>query len=518
MAEEKAVVYARYSSHNQTEQSIEGQLAAARKYASLHNYVIVQEYCDRAKTGTNDNRDAFQKMLSDCSKKQFSVIIVWKVDRFGRNREEITFNKYKAKKNGVRVEYVAESISEGPEGVILESVLEGMAEYYSLQLSQNVKRGLLESAKKYQVIGGHTPLGYKTGPDKRYAIDPDTAPVVKQIFEKYASGLTMAQLTRWLNDSGYRTPKGKKFTKNSLPRILSNEKYTGVYIYKDLIRQPGEIPAIIDQDLFDQVQNMLKRNKRMPSHSWNYSDYLLTNKLFCGKCGKQMVGKSGYGRHGGKYEYYCCKGRLENSGCDKSHVQKDWIEEKILKEVLFVLNDEAFMNFLIDTIWEYYLKQDTESKEIENMTRKLETVGKAIENLVRSVEEGMPYKLVKNRMEELEEERAAIQKYVAEAELKRGLRLTKEHIAFFLEQFRDLKYTDRKCQTKLIETFVNSIYLYDNELTIAFNYSGENNTITLTDIEKANTCFVRTCSQEQGIAHNMRTAVYKTVFLIKVKI
>ena len=163
---EKAVIYARYSSHNQTEQSIEGQIAAARRYAADHNYQIVNEYCDRAKTGTNDNREAFQRMLSDCHKKLFTVIIVWKVDRFGRNREEITFNKYQAKKNGVRVEYVAESISDGPEGVILESVLEGMAEYYSLQLSQNVKRGLLESDKKHRVMGGHATLGYKPGPDR----------------------------------------------------------------------------------------------------------------------------------------------------------------------------------------------------------------------------------------------------------------------------------------------------------------------------------------------------------------
>ena len=147
-APERAVVYARYSSHRQGEQSIEGQLAAAKAYADARGYTIVHEYIDRAMTGRNDNRDEFQQMLSDCGKKQFTVIIVWKVDRFGRNREEITFNKYRAKKHGVRVEYVAENMGEGPESVILESVLEGMAEYYSLQLSQNVKRGYRENAKK----------------------------------------------------------------------------------------------------------------------------------------------------------------------------------------------------------------------------------------------------------------------------------------------------------------------------------------------------------------------------------
>ena len=146
----KAVVYARYSSHRQGEQSIEGQLAAAYKYANENGYKIVHEYIDRAMTGRNDNREQFQKMLKDTSKKQFDTIILWKIDRFGRNREEIAFNKYRCKKNGVKVVYVAESIPDSPEGVILESVLEGMAEYYSLQLSQNVIRGQRASAEKCQ--------------------------------------------------------------------------------------------------------------------------------------------------------------------------------------------------------------------------------------------------------------------------------------------------------------------------------------------------------------------------------
>ena len=190
---EKAVVYARYSSHSQGEQSIEGQLAAAKKYAADKNYTIIREYVDRAMTGRNDNREAFQKMLADCAKHQFSVIIVWKVDRFGRNREEITINKYRAKKHGVRVEYIAESLGSGPESVILESVLEGMAEYYSLQLSQNIARGRRESAKKHQVLGP-LPLGYTTGEDRLFVVDPETAPIVRRIFADYVSGKTMAEI------------------------------------------------------------------------------------------------------------------------------------------------------------------------------------------------------------------------------------------------------------------------------------------------------------------------------------
>ena len=175
-----AVIYARYSSHSQTEQSIEGQLAAAHAYARGHGYTVVREYCDRAQTGRNDNRDAFQQMLSDTDKHQFDVIITWKVDRIGRNREDIAFNKHRCKKNGVRIEYVAENLPDSAESVILESVLEGMAEYYSLQLSTNIRRGQLESARKLQCVGGTRPLGYDVDKEtKRYIIDEKTAPVVK---------------------------------------------------------------------------------------------------------------------------------------------------------------------------------------------------------------------------------------------------------------------------------------------------------------------------------------------------
>ena len=299
-----AVVYARYSSNNQTEQSIEGQLAAAHKYADTKGYTIIHEYIDRAKTGRNDNRDDFQKMLSDTAKKQFSIIIVWKVDRFGRNREEVILNKMRCKKNGVHVEYVAELVPEGPEGVILEGVFEAMAEYYSLQLSQNVKRGLLESAKQYKAVTGGTPLGYKIGPDKHFEIDPVTAPVIKVIFERYASGESLFDLIEYLNQNGYKTRFGKPFQRSSLDRLLKNEQYIGTYTYKDIIRAEDVIPPIIEKDLFYKVQDMLKKNRREPPNKWKYSDYVLTGKMFCGKCGCTMVGKAGYGRGKKKYGYY----------------------------------------------------------------------------------------------------------------------------------------------------------------------------------------------------------------------
>lgn len=254
-ASELAVVYARYSSHSQGEQSIEGQLSNARDYAAAHGYTIVHEYVDRAKSGRTDNRAEFQQMLKDTAKRQFSVIILWKVDRFGRNREEIAINKMKCRKNGVRVEYVAETIPDSPEGVILESVLEGFAEYYSLQLSQNIRRGRAESAEKCQSLGGNRPLGYKTGPDKKFVIDENTAPTVKMIFTMYADGKTVTEIVDKLNELGLRTLRGGPFTKNSLHSILKNKKYIGIYEYQGREIKDG-VPRIIEDDVFNKVQEV----------------------------------------------------------------------------------------------------------------------------------------------------------------------------------------------------------------------------------------------------------------------
>lgn len=257
-----AVVYARYSSHRQGEQSIEGQLAEAKKYAETHCLTIIHEYIDRAQTGRNDNREQFQLMLADAAKRAFDALIVWKTDRIGRNKEEIALNKYHLKKNGVKIHYIAEMIPDTPEGIILEAVIEGMAAYYSEQLSQNIRRGQRASAAKAQSTGGNRPLGYKTGPDKRFIIDPETAPTVKLVYDPYARGQTMTQIIRTLNAKGLRTLRGRPFTNNNLRTLLKNEKYIGVYTYKDEVRIEDAIPPIIEPEVFYKVQEMLKYNQK----------------------------------------------------------------------------------------------------------------------------------------------------------------------------------------------------------------------------------------------------------------
>jgi DNA invertase Pin-like site-specific DNA recombinase len=277
-----AVIYARYSSHGQTEQSIEGQLRDCYAYAEREGLKVVGEYIDRAITGRYDDRPDFQRMISDASKKQFVYVIVWKLDRFARNRYDSAIYKAKLKKHSVKVVSATENIMDTPEGIILEGMLESMAEYYSANLSQNVKRGQRESVLKGTYLGGIPPIGYKVE-NKRLVIDEKTAPVIRYAFEQYAAGVSKRQIIDELNARGIRNSKGKPLTLSSMQVALRNEKYIGIYRHGGE-EVTGGCDALIDEITFRKVQERLNAVKPLPPLK-SKNRNLLQGKLFCGHCG-----------------------------------------------------------------------------------------------------------------------------------------------------------------------------------------------------------------------------------------
>ena len=209
-----AVIYARYSSDNQREESIEGQIRECTAYAEKNGITVVKHYIDRALSAKTDNRPDFQQMIKDSEKRLFDIVLVWKLDRFARNRYDSAHYKRILKKNGVKVVSVKENISDGPEGIILESMLEGYAEYYSAELSEKIQRGQKENALKCKNNGGNTPLGYVVGTDGVLAVDPLTAPLVTEIFTRYDSGESISEITASLNGRGLKTKKGQGIQKS----------------------------------------------------------------------------------------------------------------------------------------------------------------------------------------------------------------------------------------------------------------------------------------------------------------
>lgn len=261
---------------------LNGQLKICYEYAEQNNIKVIHEYIDRAMTGTNDNREQFQKMIADSNKHYFQVVLCYQFDRFARNRYDSATNKNKLKKNGVRVISARENISEDASGVLMESVLEGMAEYYSVELSQKVKRGMGINAEKGLYNGGTIPLGLKVDKEQHYQIDEETAPIVTKIFEMYNKGNTIVQIRKYLET------KGLKYSSCKIRTVLGNKKYIGIYTHNGK-ETPNVIPQIIDNELFEDIQKKLEKNKHSRSRLKTKTEYILTTKLFCGNCKAMMV-------------------------------------------------------------------------------------------------------------------------------------------------------------------------------------------------------------------------------------
>ena len=475
-----AVIYARYSSSGQRDESIEGQIRECSEWAERHGFVIIEHYTDKALTGRTDKRPGFQKMISDSEKQTFQAVICWKTDRFARNRYDAATYKYRLKKNGVRLYYAKESVPEGPEGIILESVMEGFAEYYSANLSENVKRGYYDSALQFKTLG-HKVLGYRRSPADQYELDPETAPIVRRIFDDYDSGRSMQDIIADLNAEGYKTTKGGPFNKSSLRRILQNEKYIRIYEYRD-IRAENAIPAIIDREQFDRVQERLK----MKAHAPRTRDgvrYLLTSKLFCGHCGEPMTGESARGEHGQIYYYYTCNGR-KRGDCQKKRVKKEEIEDFVIGSLASILQDDIF----IETLADLCIKQ-IESAQKNPMLQIIEDRQKEnqkkIDNMIAAIEAGIITASTKAALQSLEMEREQLQVALLKEEMK-APDLDRDQILFMLDKLRTGDIKDQRYQIQIVETFLNSVYLYDDgKAVLHLNFTGDKKTVTLEYTENA---------------------------------
>ena len=451
-----------------------------------NNFSVVDEYIDRAISGKTDNRPSFQRLIKDSEKGHFDAVIMYTLDRFARNRYDSAVYKAKLKRNGVRVFYAKQPMPDTPEGIILESVLEGYAEYYSENLARSIKRGLKENAL-HGIAMGSACLGYKIGEDRKYEIEPVGAKAVQSIFQMYAEGKSKTQIVNWLNEQGFKTSRGNAFNKNSLSRILRNDKYIGVYRFDDVVIEDA-IPPIIDKSLFDRVQATFKHNYAARAKNKAKEDYLLSTKLFCGKCGNPMIGESGTSKTGKVHHYYKCAGRKRQKNCDKATEKKEWIEKLVVKfTVQYVLTDENIEKIATKAM-ELINKEMEDTSVLIGLQGALRETNKKLKNLMNAIEQGIITPTTKDRLEELEQERLDLEGQIAREEMKKPL-LSKERIMYWLVSFKSGDINDVEYQQRIIDTLVNSIFVYDNDdggrrIVLTFNVSGNNTlTITSSDIE-----------------------------------
>ena len=458
------VIYARFSSHSQTEQSIEGQLKECYAYAQRNDYTVVGEYVDRALSGTTDHRPEFQRMIADSAKKTFQGVLVYQLDRFARNRYDSATYKSKLKKNGVRVLSARENISDDASGVLMEAVLEGMAEYYSVELAQKIKRGMDINAEKCLSTGGNLALGFKTE-GKRIVVDPLTAPIVVKIFEMYVTGSTMADIIRYLNANQIKTSYGNEFNKNSINRILRNKRYIGVYTYRDK-EIPDGLPRIVDEDLFWEAQRIMEKNKKAPARAKAKVDYLLTTKLFCGYCKAAMTGISGTSKTERKYHYYQCVTNRRDKSCDKKTVGKEYIEDLVVNRLRDFLTPDNISTIAKEVV--DLCERESNNGSARRLQKLIEENEKATENLLKALESGQAVDIIADRITQKKKEHDELSLQLLLENSQHPTPSMKE-IRFFLNQFRKGDINDPKYRQGLVDMLVNKIYLYDDKMTVLCN-------------------------------------------------
>ena len=468
-----AVIYARYSSDNQREESIEGQIRECTAYAEKNGITIVKHYIDRAISAKTDNRPEFQQMIKDSDKKLFDIVLVWKLDRFARNRYDSARYKTQLKKNGVKLMSATEIISEGPEGIILESVLEGYAEYYSADLAEKVVRGQTENILKGRCNGGRGTFGYTLDSEQKFHIDPLASPFVVESFRKYRDGLTMKEIRDWLNENGIKNPVGGAFTYNSVEHMLKNRRYIGELKFRDVV-VPDAIPPIVPLELFDDVQEKIAKNKKAPARRKAEDDYLLTTKLHCGCCGALMFGESGTSRTGEVHRYYKCATAKKHKGCKKKTVLKQWLEDLVVNQTMQLVRDDAAMESIIAKVMEL---QDQENTNLPLYEKQLRDAESGIQNMLNAIQAGILTSSTKERLEQLEETKRELEARIAEEKLAKP-KVTEEFIRFWLRRFRKLDMSLKDQRQALVDTFINAIYLYDDKVLITFNYKEGTQTVT----------------------------------------
>ena len=472
-----AVIYARYSSDNQREESIEGQIRECTAYAEKNGITVIKHYIDRALSAKTDNRPEFQQMIKDSEKRLFDIVLVWKLDRFARNRYDSAHYEYQLERNHVKLVSATEPISEGPAGIMVKSMLTGMAEYYSAELSEKVVRGMTENVLKGKYNGGTIPIGFKVDEEKFFQIDPLKAPFVVEAFQRYNDGATMKELMNWLNDSGVTTNRNQKFTYNSVQTLLTNKRYIGENHFKDIV-MPDSIPAIVDKDLFEEVQLKIKKNSRAPARHKAEDDYLLTTKLFCGMCGAMMFGECGTGRNKVVHHYYKCATAKRFKTCKKKTVRKEWLEDLVVAETMKLIQDDAVIDAIVAEVMEL---QDQENTTLPLLEKQMREVENGIENMLNAIQAGVLTNSTKSRLEKLEAQQKELEVRIAEEKIARP-RLSENQVRFWLTRFRKLDPNVKSHRETLINTFVNAVYLYDEKVLITFNYKDGTKTITFDEI------------------------------------
>lgn len=479
--EEPGVLYGRYSSHNQKDISVEQQFEKGYELAAEYGIRIIDTYADRAVSGRTDKRRDFQRMMTDAAKGKFRYVIAWKSNRMGRNMLEALINEARLQDLGVRVLYVEEDFDDTAAGRFAARSMMNVNQFYSENMAEDIKRGLYDNAANCMVANGHLPYGYKADETLHYAIDEPKAAVIREIFTRVSCGEAFVDIMASLNARGIKTSYGRPWGRSSFQKILSNERYRGIYIYGD-VRKEGGIPRIISDELYFKVQEVITTKKNPQGRHRVNGDYLLTGKLFCGHCKSPMTGISGTSRSGNLHYYYVCQKRRTEKTCEKKNLRRDDIELQVAKAIKRRTLDDDTINWIADSVVEYSRHQESASG-IGLLEDQLKDTQRSIKNLMAAIEQGIITPTTKARLMELEKEQSDIDRKITMAKAD-VIPVNRDQLVGWLKKLQAGDVHDKKYQAELFDTFLIAVYVYDNPdgqdyMKVVFNYAGSKNTVEI---------------------------------------
>ena len=456
-----AVIYARYSSDRQTEQSIEGQVSVCNDYAERNDILVVNQYVDRATTGTNDNRDAFQQMMKDSDKKAWDYVLVYKLDRFSRNKFEMAMHRKHLKDNGIKILSAMENIPDSPEGILLESLLEGINQYYSEELAQKTRRGQRETRLKGLHCAGKLNYGYYTE-KKKVFVHPEEGPIVKEIFERYAAGERGNEIAISFAERGilYR---GKPFSAANIYVILHGEKYTGKYelhgeVYDNIY------PRIIEPELYERCKQKIDAN-RYGNHIPDYS-YLLRRRVYCGECGTRMTSYSGTSKSGRVSKYYKCWNAIGKKNCKAKFIKKDVLDGLVIKTLQETLTGKN-LSVIVDEIYKQHNAKLLGENPVKMLEKELTQINKSINNIMHAIEQGILTDTTKERLQELENQRRDLQEKLIFERMQEQVVLDKKTIEEYL------KDGVKQEPEMMIDLLVDKVYVYGDRIELILHYTDQ---------------------------------------------
>jgi site-specific DNA recombinase len=488
----KAVIYCRYSSNNQQETSITGQTRECEKYARENGFTVIRQYIDRAKSGTNDNRPEFQRMISDSRLGDFAAVLVYKQDRFSRSVDDTGYYRKILYDSDVEVISVTEQYGDETANLYMDAFNRAGAELYSINLAKLVRRGMHEGALKCRHMGGVPALGYDVDEEHLYVINHEEARTVRIIFDMYTNNHSYNDIIKYLNDRGHRTKTGNTFGKNSIHGILSNEKYSGVYIFnrsaaktkggrrnhhksktgKDIIRIENGIPAIVTIEIFQQAQKIIKQRKKARGANKAKGIYLLQGLIRCGDCGSMYQGNRRRSSKGSLYISYRCSCKQNKMQCSNKEIKRDAVEGYVLYEleqnVLNLNNIPALVQNVNEQIM---LKREEFYDQVKPLQQELDAIDRKIANITKSVENGLVYDELISRLNNLQQRKSdlTIEIKQHESEVKTEELDSKAVTKLFKKYLKIIRGGDKKRIKQIIKEFVKEVTVYEDHVEVKFN-------------------------------------------------